>query len=52
MRDDEPSLAEEEIPVDDSEASEADGVEIEMTAPYLLPDDVGDARPGDAGGAR
>ena len=41
MRDDEPSLAEEEIPVDDAEATEADGVaEIEMTAPYLLPDDV------------
>jgi len=40
MRDDEPSLAEEEIPVDDSEASEADGVAEEMTAPYLLPDDV------------
>lgn len=41
MRDDEPSLAEEEIPVDDAEATEADGVaEIEMTAPSLLPGEV------------
>lgn len=44
MRDDELSPAEAEIPVDASEASEAVGVaEIEMTAPYLLPEDVAEA---------
>ena len=41
MRDDKASLAEEEIAVDDSEATEAEGVaEIEMKAPELSPEDV------------
>jgi uncharacterized protein YcbK (DUF882 family) len=41
MGNDEASLAEEEIPVDDSEASEAEGVaEIEMKAPELAPEEV------------
>jgi hypothetical protein len=40
MGDDEASLAEDEIPVDDSEASEAEGVaEIEMKAPELPPEE-------------
>jgi hypothetical protein len=44
MREDESSVAEEAVPVDASEASEAAGVaEIEMAAPYVLPEEVADA---------
>lgn len=41
MADDEAAFVEEEIPVDDSEASEAEGVaEVEMKAPEMPPEDV------------
>jgi hypothetical protein len=41
MREGEPVISEEEIPVDDSEASEAEGVaEIEMKAPELTPEEA------------
>ena len=41
MSNDEASVADDEIPVDDSEASEAEGVaEIELDAPELAPEEV------------